>query len=956
MTEKPFLALDPRKFHLSPSLSDDIELLDKLLGNVLSEQEDGALLNLARDLFREGDGSDPLTLMDRFPALKNPQTTQRLLRAFTILFQLINTAEQKEIVRVNRARLAKAGGEPRSESIEEAVQRLKAAGLSAKEMQALINRIEISPTLTAHPTEARRRAVLDKLQNIAKWLVENSLPPELPRLDVPLNTNGLAELELRRSLTELWQTDEIRDYKLTVTDEARNALYFFEHTILEVVANLHDDLRSALGRAYPGHKFDIHPFIQYRSWVGGDRDGNPNVTPEVTWQTLLTHKQLILNFYLARIEDLKREFTQSARLHPVSEELLESLQADGEMISLPPERLRRFAQEPYALKLRYIEVRLEATLHHLEALKDFRAESPSFAGEPPAYASSAGFLDDLTLLQRSFRYCHADLLADEGSLKHLVTQVETFGFHLATLDVRQHSEEHEKEMDTLLAAARVLPTGTRYAELSEAEKVKLLTREICNPRPLLSRDWITRTGEPSVMQVFEVIRRAQIYIAERAINTYIISMTHGISDVLEVLLLAKEAGLVRWRSAENGGTYLDSDLDVVPLFETIEDLQLCNNLMRDLFNNRAYRAHLAARQGMQEVMLGYSDSSKDGGYLAANWALQDTQGRLAEVCKKAGVTLRLFHGRGGTVGRGGGRANRAILSQPLGSFDGQIRFTEQGEVISFRYSLPPIAHRHLEQIINATLLAASNKPERKKERRVWQDAMKEIAAQSRIVYRALVYDDPEFWAFYAGATPIAHISKLPIASRPVFRPGKQLAGLEVEGLRAIPWVFAWVQSRYVLPGWYGIGSSLEWFASQSEEKLSLLQEMYKQWPFFKTVLDAAQLELVRAHLPTAANYAARARPKKLARRMHEKIEGEYDLAVQWVLKVTQQERLLSHAPVVRSTVELRNPAVAPLSNLQVALLNLWDELPESEAKDNGPWREALLLSIAGIAAAMQSTG
>lgn len=959
MQETPFLALEPGRYGLSEPLADDIERLDQQLGAVLTHQEGPELLDLAKRLFSDED-RDPATLLDRMPELKDPETVQKILRAFAALFQLINTAEQKEIVRVNRARMARETGAARQESIREAIVRLKHAGVTAEEMNALVQRIEIIPTLTAHPTEARRRAVLDKLQDVAQWLVECALPRDLPRLDHPLTTRGLAERELRRSLEALWQTDEIRGYKLTVTDEARNALYFFEHTILDVVARLHDDLSGALQDSYPGEGFRIPSFIKYRSWVGGDRDGNPNVTPELTWQTMLTHKRLALSFYLERVGRLKRDFTLSARLFPIQPAFAESLERDRAALPLEPARLERFAQEPYSLKLRFIEMKLEATLAELDAIGDYRAIVAGTGADilhGAAYRDAGQLLDDLTVMQESLRAAHAELMADTGGLAQLVTQVRTFGFHLATLDVRQHSDEHLPVLDAMMSASGLLPADKPYSSLPEEEKVRLLARELLNPRPLLPPEWTDAPEILAVTGVFEVIRRAQRYIAPEAVNTYIISMTHGTSDILEPLLLAKEAGLLRWRM-EGETPRLESDIDVVPLFETIDDLRRCDGLMRGLFANRAYREQVRARGDFQEVMLGYSDSSKDGGFLAANWALQDTQARMARVCRKAGVALRLFHGRGGTVGRGGGRANRAILSQPPGSFDGRIRFTEQGEVISFRYSLAPIAHRHLEQIVNATLLSAAEtigRMKKKRESPAWHDAIAQMAGRSREVYRDLVYDDPDFWRFYTQATPIAHISRLPIASRPVFRPGKQIAG--IEDLRAIPWVFAWVQSRYVLPGWYGLGSALEWFVEQDAGNLATLQQMYRGWPFFKTVVDAAQLELVRAHLPTAAMYAARVHPAELGQRIHHRIEEEFEVTRRWLLKITQQEALLNHAPAVRSTVEFRNPAVTPLSVLQVALLRYWDaHLENCSEEESAAWREAILLSIAGIAAAMQSTG
>jgi len=935
---------------LSEALGEDIGLIERLLGSIITEQHGIELLDLTRRLFQ--DEGEPATLTERLPELRDPLVAQRLLRAFTVFFQLLNTAEQKEIVRVNRERLAKAPRAPRAESIRDAVRRLHESGVSADEMQALLKRVQITPTLTAHPTEARRRAVLDKLQRIAALLTEHAEPAGLPRLDRPLNAPRRVEHDLHRVLTELWQTDELRSTSISVDDEVRNGLYFFEHTILEVVPWLHEDLREALSQSYPGFEFELPAFFQYRSWVGGDRDGNPNVTPEVSWRTLLTHKELALRHYLERVAVLQRDLTQSVRQVAISEELRLSLEADAKRVQLPSAPRGRFLWEPYGLKLLYIQERLRASQRQLELLADYRIDAISTDATASAYPSAEEFLEDLKLIQRSLRAGNASIVADTGPLAHVVVQARTFGFHLAALDVRQHSDEHEKVVDEVLAQAHAIPDGVRYTTLSETEKVRLLTREILNPRPLLPRGWTGSETARKVLDVFAVMRRAQSSIAAEAASTYIISMTHGASDVLEVLLLAKEEGMVRCVAGETGPV-LESDLDVVPLFETIDDLNGCGDLMRALFGNRAYRLQLDARKRFQEIMLGYSDSSKDGGYLAANWALQSTQARLADICRRADVTLRFFHGRGGTVGRGGGRASRAILSQPPGSFSGLIRFTEQGEVISFRYGLAPIAHRHLEQIAFAVLLAAGPRSHRAKEPGEWHEAAAGMADVSRTKYRALVYDDPDFWAFYSQATPIAHISSLTIASRPVFRPGRAHGP---EHLRAVPWVFAWVQSRYVIPGWYGLGTSLDEFAGSDEERLVLLREMYQHWPFFRTVIDNAQLELVRAHLETAAWYAGRVTPKKMAKRLHAVIQAEYDLTREWVLRIIGQDALMQAWPVVRRTVEFRNPVTAPLSKLQVALLDQYAQVPQTDTEATTQWRDAMLLSIIGLAAAMQSTG
>lgn len=931
---------------LSQSLCEDIALVDRLLGELLVEQHGDYLLQMARKLFTDDIQVEPSVLLQQLPQLQDPEAFERLTRAFTVLFQLLNMVEQKEIVRVNRQRQAAASNTPRPESIREAILHLRQSGVTAQQMQELLYRIDICPTVTAHPTEARRRAVLDKLYRIAEGLAECSLPAETHRLDLTLNAAQVAETAIRLALTALWQTDELASVRVTVHDEVRNALYFFQRSILDVVVWLMEDLHAALKEAYPEEEFNIPPFIHYRSWVGGDRDGNPNVTPEVTWWTLLAHKRLALHHYLSQIGKLKRELTQSLQLVSADEELLLAIEEDCRRINLPSSVLRRHGNEPYVLKLCFIEARLKATLKHLDVLTDLEAEGPTFVAQFPSYRESSELLADLRLIQHSLRNNRASALANRGPLAHLIAQVQVFGFHLATLDIRQHSDEHAKVLDELLQVAGVLPADVRYSALPEDEKVRLLTRELGNIRPLLPRGWKGSAQAQSMLRVFEVVYHALRYISPRSVNAYVISMTHGVSDVLEVLLLAKETGLVRWLDGK-----MESDIDVVPLFETIDDLCSCHTLMKDLFSNRAYRHQLRARGNFQEIMLGYSDSSKDGGYLAANWFLHDTQMRLAQTCRKAGVAFRLFHGRGGTVGRGGGRANQAILSQPPNSLNGRIRFTEQGEVVSFRYSLIPIAHRHLEQIVNA-LLMATLRPQRRRVPQQWHEVMRALAQRSLKVYRALVYEDPDFWTFYTQATPISHISRLPIASRPVFRARGDEVGLQ--DLRAIPWVFAWVQSRYVIPGWYGLGGALEWFGSQSEENVKLLQRMYRQWSFFRTVIDNAQLELVRAHMPTAALYAARVQPPELGQRFHCIIEEEYWRTVKWVLCVTQQSELLENMQVLKRVIHLRNPMVMPLSKLQLALMDMWEK--QLDGAEREEWHEAILLTIAGLAAAMQSTG
>lgn len=957
----PILA-DLRESHLSPTHVGDIHLLDTLLADVLREQEGEDALTLLHDLAQAViESDDPDTLFDRVPALADPARALPVLRSFTVLFQLLNTAEQKEIVRANRARQEKSGGAARPESLREAVQRLKNAGLSADQMRGLIAEMDICPTLTAHPTEARRRAVLDKLGRVAVALAERDSPGGLTHLNLPLSYGKRdAEAELKRALTELWQTDELRASPITVPEEARNALYFFKQSILNVTAWLHADLCDALSESYPGESFALPPFLTFRSWVGGDRDGNPNVTAQVTWRTLLEHRRLVLEWYVERVDALRRELTIGAGRVAENDPIWASIEADRAAVSLVEARQRRYQAEPYALKLLFIHARLEANLRALARLghPDSEYDLPD-AEEGYAYTNAAAFVADIELVADSLRRNKAQSIASEGRVFALVAQARSFGFHLAALDVRQHSDVHAQAIGEILVAAGVLATDTVYADLPEEEKVAILTRELQNPRPLLPRDAAGTLGEVTreLLSVFAVIRSARRHLSPEAVKCYIISMTHGVSDILEPLLLAKETGLAGWAGGE-----WNCELDIVPLFETIDDLQGGADLMQGLFASDAYRAQVAARGNFQEIMLGYSDSSKDGGFLAANWSLHDTQTRLSAVCQEAGIKLRFFHGRGGTVGRGGGRASRAILSQVPGTFGGKIRFTEQGEVISFRYGLPPLAHRHLEQIVGATLLASApvSVSGGAKEEEAWQNIVRDMAAESRNAYRAMAHDDEEFWVFFAQATPIKHISRLPIASRPVSRSGKKLAS--VDDLRAIPWVFSWIQSRYIVPGWYGLGSALESYLKSAEgeydaDRVTMLQTFYREWLFFRTVIDNAQLELVRTDLKTAAHYAERC-PAPIGPKFHDLLSGEHARTVRAVETVTGSA-LLAHAPVVRATVDLRNPAVLPLSVLQVALMNAHDKyVAESgdEAGEKSPWREAILLSITGVAAAMQSTG
>lgn len=916
-----FLGVEPDAFGLSEPLCRDIRLLDGLLGETVEALEGPETLRVARALHTVGEHADVLGTV---PELADPEVARLVARAYTVFFQLLNIAEQKEIVRVNRARV------DRRESIREAVRRLRAEEPDAARAAEFVESLFVCPTLTAHPTEARRRAVLDKLDAIALALGEVGRANEDFGLDRPLDNEDLALVNLRRNLTALWLTDELRASNLTVEDEVKNVLFFFEHSILDVVSWLQRDIAVAWRESYP-EAFDA-PMIglHYRSWVGGDRDGNPRVTPDVTWTALRWHAHRALSLHLESVRALRRQLTHHARCIPPDAPIWASLRGDEEAMPLTERQSVRYAAEPLARKCLFMARRLEANLAWVEALIEGRES----VCDPIAYAGAGDFGADLDAIANSLRTSRSAQSAGTGALARLRRQAAAFGFNLASLDIRQHSDAHQPAVAALLAEARV---EGDYENLGEEAKRAVLEGELANPRPLAEPRWRADEDVESVREVFRVIRRAHEDLGTESVRAYVVSMTHRASDVLEVLLLAKDAGVVRVADGAPTGS-----LDVVPLLETIEDLQHARALLEGLFASPVYSAYLQARGDRQEVMLGYSDSSKDGGYLAANWALYQTQEALGELARRHGVRLRFFHGRGGTVGRGGGRANRAILCQPPDSFDGTIRFTEQGEVISFRYSLSPIAHRHLEQIVNAVIVAAGRRDEAAIPE-AWRDAMDLLASDARASYRALVHEDPEFFRFYVQATPIGQISGLPIASRPVSRGGAGVTG--VDGLRAIPWNFAWVQSRYLLPGWYGLGTAIgNAMATHGET----LRAMARDWPFFRNLLENAELELARTHLATAARYAATVDPPELGERFHRRIAEEFERTRTAVLALTRHEEVLAEGRVVGATIGLRNPIVYPLNRLQVALRGRLADHPEC--------LPAVQQTIAGIAAAMQSTG
>ena len=927
---------------ISKPLSEQVNLLGTLLGQAVRKQAGNEMLETVEHLRRlckqAALGERPEGRREAADAIRglDIDRIRWLLRAYTAFFHLVNQAERQEIIRINRERARSSSPDhPRAESIEEAVHALHAEGLSFDEVVALLGRIDIQPTLTAHPTEARRRSILFKQQHISALLARLGSPDRTPEDDAQVFD------EIHNQIALLLATDEVRTTRPSVEDEVEQGLYFMRNAIWETIPEIYRDLRRAL-RVYYGRTDDLPVVLRYRSWIGSDRDGNPNVTADVTRRTIRLQRYAALEMFTTELRTLRRELSISDRQAPIPQALRDDLEAEQEAWPLDEAPLRAYRHEPYRLKISYMMSRVDHLMRELRDETGDRHATSVYTG--------ARFVEDLRLLKTCLAESGFEDLADAGQLGRVLVLAQTFGFHMAALDIRQHSRVHEEAVAALL---RLSGVHDGYAALGEDEKLALLAAELSNPRPLLPRGTVLPDEARRVMETFDVI--AEALAAEPSIvGSYVISMTHTVSDMLEVLLLAKEAGLWRLHDGE-----VASRLDVVPLFETIEDLRDAEALLDAIFTNDVYRRHLAARDGFQEIMLGYSDSNKDGGYWMANWALHQAQDRIARACRRHEVDFRLFHGRGGTVGRGGGGANQAILAMPHAVHNGRIRFTEQGEVISFRYALPGIARRHLEQIVNAMVRStalgradAGGAPDAAGE--ADRALMERIATESMQAYRALIEADG-LWSWYTRATPIEQISRLPIASRPVSR--RSARTVDFDDLRAIPWVFAWTQTRYNVPGWYGIGRGLQAAVDADAANLDALRRLYRAWPFFRAVLRNAQREMARARFEVARHYARLAdEGENPPPDFHAVLHDDFERARDVLLRITGNEVLMGDNPVIRKSITLRNPYTDVLNLLQIELIRRFRQTPEEREDEREELRQALFLSINGIAAAMQSTG
>ena len=903
-----------------------IRTLASNLGKVVAFQEgDEALAKveqarrLARDFRRNGDASKLAELSALVRASTLPELVV-LIKAFTHYFGMANLAEKLD---------AHARGS--QDVLRQTLRQLRERGVGAPQLRAFFAEALIMPVFTAHPTESKRRTtqeILHRLTTRAAALLEAGLDEE---------EQERRRLGLLEELVILWQSDDIRRDRPTVLTEARRNLYYFEGSLAKAVPQLYRDWQRELAAVYgEGESFELPPFLAFGSWIGGDRDGNPFVTARVSAEVVAEMRSMALRLHAKTLRRLFSRLSVSGQQAGVSRALLAGLRDDQTNLPGLAERLSAdIAAEPYRQKIRFMMEKLRRTA------REGRRVLGRHKGRPPEpgtwYASETELLAELDLMAESLREHNASIVAD-GALADARRQVEVFGLQLASLDLRQHSGVHAAAVTELLALGGAHPD---WAGLEEEDRLAVLERELATYRPLAHGAQGLSPETRELLGSLRLARRVLEQLDAKAFQYYVISMTHCRSDVLGLLLLCREAGLYR------PGHH--SRLDLVPLFETRKDLQAAPGLMEALFASPAYQDHLRLRHGRQEVMLGYSDSNKDCGYVASRWYLYQAQEALLKSARAHGVRLRLFHGRGGSVGRGGGPTHRAILAQPPDTVDGGLRLTEQGEVVSDHYFQAEWARRHLDHLA-AAVLSASFPVESLRPDPAWAAEMDRLAALAEGAYRALLAEDG-FLDYFRDATPIREIGRHRIGSRPSQRDAQ--ARFELESLRAIPWVFSWTQSRHLLPGWFGLGLAIQTRLGQDPACLDRLRQMYRRWPFFQDLVDNAQMTLKKADLSIAGLYVTLA-PGPAEAKVHHHIVDAYHSAVAAVCAVAQVDGLLEHEPELRASLDRRNTFLDPLHVVQVELLKRMRAEPD--LKTETALEEAILLSINGIAAGLKNTG
>ena len=902
-------------------LKADIRLLGRILGDTITQQE-GAdvfdrvehLRQLSMSFHKEVDGAARETLIRLCNDMPAVDAT-RVIRAFGQFSHLANIAEDAHHIRRNRVHEI-SGARPRDGTIKSALEALAKVGVAPSTLNALLQKAHIAPVFTAHPTEVRRKSIID---------LEARLEDALIRRDqVHLTPEERAACDgiIQRTILTLWQTHSLRAHKLGVADEVANGLSYYDNGLFHEIASLYARLEDALSEADQPHS--LPAFLHMGTWIGGDRDGNPFVDAATLQMALKRQAERVFGFYASELHELGAELSLDGRYVAASAEVVALAEA------LPGQPIQR---EPYRRAIAGLYARLVATANEL--LLSVDGMRPT--GNASPFSGPEELARDLALIAQSLREHKAGVLAS-ARLRDLQRAVSVFGFHLASLDLRQNADVHDQVVAELFETAS---PGTGYLSLSEPARIAILCSELRSPRPLTSRYVAYSDRTRSELAVFEAAADAHRRFGSRAVPNYVISKASSPSDILEVALLLREAGLYRPDAGH-------AAVNIVPLFETIDDLRASSEVMATLCNLAEYRRYLDARGCVQEVMLGYSDSNKDGGYLTSGWEINKAETAFVELFRQRGIRLRLFHGRGGSVGRGGGPSYDAILAQPPGAVDGALRLTEQGEVIAAKYSNPDLSRRNLELLVAATLEASLLPCHQVAPDPAHVALMEELSRQAFASYRGLVYETEGFETFFWEATVVSEIADLNIGSRPASRSVSR----RIEDLRAIPWVFGWAQCRLMLPGWYGFAAAARhWCAQNPETGLQQLQTMYRDWPFFRVLLSNMDMVLAKSNPAIAARYADLVSDRELGLSIFAKIRTEWADTVRWVLAITGQTELLEKNPLLQRSIRNRFPYLDPLNHLQVSLL-----ARSRRGEADSDLRTGIHLTINGIAAGLRNSG
>ena len=915
------------------STSPEVDRLARLLDESLERQEGPKLVALVHDVremteqsVASGGASSAGDLLSILSDL-DLDTAIRLVRAFSAFSRLANVAEQVGQVEDLSDRRGRGPGG----WLRQTIDRVEEEGVADAVLDRVTDELELRPVFTAHPTEAARRSILVKLRRVAELLGERSYPATAE--DIALADRRLGEL-----IDAMWQTDELRLDKPEPRDEAESVIYYLNDLYRNVVPELLEDLDQELARLGRQLAPDARP-LRFGTWVGGDRDGNPNVTPEVTLEVLARQREQAVDLLIPLIDELSWELSTSTRLVPASAGLLNSLEDDRRHFPHIYERFARLnADEPYRLKCFYIRERLHQTRDRASAL------TPHRPGRD--YQERSELLADLALMSDSLRDNRGELLAD-GSLRRVIRLVATIGLNLAIMDVREHSARHHAVLATLFDRVGDLPV--LYGSLTPDERTEVLLGELASRRPLLGPTSVLHGDVARTMETFRSVRTALDRFGSEVIESYIVSMTKGADDVLAAVVLAREAGLIDVRNERSGGVGDGiARIGFVPLFETVEELRRAGEIMERLLSNSIYRQVVTLRGDIQEVMLGYSDSNKDAGITTSRWEIHRAQRQLRDVVQRHGVILRISHGRGGSVSRGGGPTHESILAQPFGTLEGRIKVTEQGEAISAKYGLPGLARHNLELALAAVLEASLLHRESRvplSEIDHWDNAMSAVSDAAFIAYRALV-DSPGMVEYFLTSTPVQELAALNIGSRPSSRPEE---GGGLGGLRAIPWVFGWNQSRQIVPGWFGLGSGL--VAARADGWEDTLIDMYQRWHFFRSFVASIEMTVAKTDMDVAAHYVATlVAPEH--RHLFAVIRAEHEVTCREILRLSGHDRLLQDQPELEQAIRVRRTHLDPICYLQVALLAHLRGSPEPEPM----LRRALLLTVNGVASGLRNTG